>query len=81
MFLLDFTHSPGSALLHGFMKGLAAPVVLYHQEYAPAVQNLTPVVVPSGHVTDRLAEDWSRIGVDMNNAVARYGSPATKTSR
>ncbi len=74
MYILDFENSPHQAFLHGFAKGLAAPVCLYHIEPPPVIPH-TFITPPSLTVRQAIESDWARVGSDFNEAVSRYGAP------
>lgn len=62
MFILDFDKKPSAAFMHGFVKGLAAPVSLFHHEEAPAVPEVTPIASPRIGVQQAMARNWVRVG-------------------
>ncbi len=69
MFIIDFNSNSRSAFWHGFVKGLAAPVCLYHSEALPAikVEYVKPSVAPSAK--DALALDWRHVGQDLRGVI------------
>ncbi|MDR0380358.1 MAG: hypothetical protein LBI62_10545 [Candidatus Accumulibacter sp.] len=72
MFTLNFKHTSRQAFFHGFMKGMAAPVMLYHFEQAlpiPAVERIQSDVKS---VKEALSRDWARVGNDMRAAIDSY---------
>lgn len=81
MFLIDFDATPTKALVHGFVKGLGAPVVLYHMEPAPVLPAITYLSAPTTSLDQELASDWRRVGADLQNVVSRHGqTPSEQTS-
>lgn len=76
MFLLDFRRAPAQAFRHGFLKGLAAPVLLFHAEPLPPAAIVAPVAMPERSDREALAGDWRRVGGDLRAALARHGKAA-----
>lgn len=72
MFVIDFKLSRKQAFSHGFLKGLAAPVMLYHAEAAPDLPAANYVVLPSVSPAQAIAGDWMRIGSDMQNVIKKH---------
>ena len=82
MFILDFNRTASQAFAHGFLKGLAAPVMLYHVEPSPTIKLVEFVMYPTLPTDRVLAGDWHRIGVDLNSVIEReYGTKTDKFSR
>lgn len=75
MFLIDFQRTPAQAFRHGFLKGLAAPVMLFHTE-ALSLPAVAPLVTPLRSDSEALAGDWRRVGGDLRRAIARHGEAA-----
>lgn len=73
MFVIDFDATPAKSFMHGFTKGLAAPVMLYHAETAPTIPSIEPVRVGGRKSQCALASDWARIGSDMRAVIDRHG--------
>lgn len=80
MFLIDFNHSRKKAFVHGFVKGLAAPVMLFHFEYAPVVPQVPYLMPTTMPIHDVLANDWLRIGEDMTRVIERHGKATEATA-
>lgn len=80
MFVIDFDRSHRQAFFHGFVKGMAAPVMLYHAEQAPAVPYVTYLEAPNTSVGQTLAADWWRIGGDLQRVIDRHGKESSTTS-
>ena len=78
MYLLNFKDSPQQSFAHGFLKGLAAPVMLFHSEAAPPVPEVEYLQPPIGSVRDALAGDWKKIGGDMKVVIGRHGKVTDK---
>lgn len=62
MFTLDFDSTPASAFLHGFVKGLAAPVSIYHVEHAPPVPSYTPVIYQRTSTCNVMQRNFGIVG-------------------
>jgi hypothetical protein len=69
MSVLNFKHTSRQAFLDGFMKGMAAPVMLYHLELDPPIPVLEPIRTEKLSVMEALARDWARVGGDMRAAI------------
>lgn len=78
MFLLDFDATPAKAFAHGFVKGLGAPVVLYHMESAPVLPTIAYLSAPTTSFEHELAADWRRVGADLQNVISRHGQTPTE---
>lgn len=76
MFLIDFKRTPPQAFRHGFLKGLAAPVMVFHAELLPDIPAIAPVPLPARSDREALAGDWRRVGGDLRAALARHGEAA-----
>jgi hypothetical protein len=73
MFLtLDFNKSTRAAFSNGFLKGLAAPVMLYNVEPPPPIPQVTMIQAPSYPVAEAFARDWAAIAGDLQTAINRY---------
>jgi hypothetical protein len=81
MFLIDFQQSPRRAFLHGFLKGLAAPVMLFHAEAPLALPSITPLPVRRVSDAEALAGDWRRVGADLGAVIARHGQGTPQDAR
>lgn len=77
MLLIDFNSKPRVAFAHGFLKGLAAPVVLFGNFAAPQIPAVQQIVPPGQRST--IAGDWSKIGDDIRNATTSYVKEASAT--
>lgn len=73
MILIDFNGSPAQAFRHGFLKGLAAPALLFNVDAVPAPIAVAPLTVPPRTDAEALAGDWQRVGDDLRRALARHG--------
>lgn len=69
MFVLDFKHTSRQAFFHGIMKGMAAPLMLYHVEPALHIPAPAPIRPCMPSVKDALVRDWARVGDDMYAAL------------
>lgn len=81
MQLIDFNDSKAGALAHGFLKGLAAPVMLFHTEAAPKVPPVTFLQPVMRSDFESMQHDWKMIGSDMQSVVKRYEQNQTNTTR
>ncbi len=81
MYLIDFTRSAARAFAHGFLKGLAAPVMLRHAETMPRVRARIIKTPGPASVEEALARDWRRVGRDICAAIEAYEQEARKTPR
>lgn len=80
MFVIDFENSPAAAFWNGFIKGMAAPVSLYHNEPAPGIPSYKFVEPPSVEVGLALSGDWVKIGADMNKVIYQHGQTDKKAA-
>lgn len=81
MYLIDFDSTPAKAFLHGVMKGMAAPVMLYHREPAPAIPKV--LIKPQANklsVQQQLANDWLKIGGDLAAVMERHAEESHMTT-
>lgn len=76
MFKLDFDDSPREALLHGFIKGLSAPAVLFNSELAPPLPPITPIMPPQSTPSSAVRGDWATVGNDLKKVIDAHGSTA-----
>lgn len=80
MFILNFDSSATKAFAHGFVKGLAAPVMLYHNEYAPPLPIVQYLPVSNVTTSDNVAADWQRVGNDFHCVIDSYGTNTKQSS-
>ena len=73
MFTLDFGRSGRKAFTGGFLRGLAAPAMLYRSPEFPPLPKFEPVTAPSYPIEQALAGDWARIGADMRKVIEQHG--------
>ncbi len=73
MFVIDFNATPAQSFAQGFIKGLAAPVMLYHVETAPEAPHISPIQAPPRLSCDALAGDWCKIGRDLRAVIDQHG--------
>lgn len=76
MFLINFHHTRRQAFSRGFLKGLAAPVMLYHFENVEATSQVPYVVPPNVQASDALHSDWSKVGQAIKSAAKKHGKAA-----
>lgn len=82
MFNIDFKDSQSAALLHGFIKGISAPAVLFNLEEAPPVPAVKQVSPPQLSPAQSLRGDWVAIGSDFKRVIDAHGSTtATEDAR
>ena len=81
MFTLDFRGGRRRALAHGFLKGLAAPVMLYHLEDAPSIPQFVEIKPPNYSIAEALAGDWVRIGKDMSKVIEQNGKVTAEATK
>lgn len=74
--LIDFDLTPRTALARGFVKGLAAPALLFSTHAIGAVAAVPQVSAPQRPHGDSgsLSGDWARIGFDLTRAIEKHGS-------
>jgi hypothetical protein len=80
--LIDFSETRRSALLRGFLKGLAAPVVLFSHHSAPALPQVTQITPPVRPYGDAgvLSSDWARIGLGLHAATTQHAQASAQTT-
>lgn len=80
--IIDFSSNQGEALVRGFMKGLAAPAVLFATHAVPVLSEVAPVAAPArrGGDAGALASDWARIGAGLTLAVQHHHGQAQATN-
>lgn len=82
MFSIDFKDGQTDSLLHGFIKGLSAPAVLFNLEEAPPVPAVEQVLPPKSSPAKSLRGDWAAIGNDFRKVIDAHGSTtATEAAR
>ena len=79
MFILNFHHTQIEAFVHGFVKGLGAPAVLFHNEPAPTVPQVVMVSAPQTPIDQVLPGDWRKIGSDFDTVIAANGKTTSPT--
>jgi hypothetical protein len=73
MVIIDFNETKKQAFMHGFSKGMAAPVMLFGGFTAPTLPEVQQIIPPSVNDADALEGDWRNIGMDFNNVIKRHG--------
>jgi hypothetical protein len=73
MLIINFSNTPKQAFAHGFIKGLAAPMILFGNYTAPPLPEINWISLPSDSPDQSLANDWKNIGTDFKNAIVIYG--------
>lgn len=71
--LTNFEQSSGEAFLQGMLQGMAAPLSLFCISAPPPLPKIDYVTLKMLDTKTALAQDWKRIGVDMQNVIDRYG--------
>lgn len=66
MNIVDFTHLPSQAFATGFMKGMAAPVMLFANFPMPVIDVQVSVVEAPKHSGNA----WEAVGDDMRKVFA-----------
>jgi len=52
---------------HGFLRGLSSPAYLFgYRDFIPNKRELAPRA-------GSLSDDWAKIGIDLRNAITKYG--------
>jgi hypothetical protein len=77
VFVLDFKHTSRKAFFHGFMKGVAAPVMLYSVQQAPAIPAPEPIRPNVHSPKEALARDWAQVENDMRSVIDSYVEAAS----
>lgn len=73
MLLIDFSETPKKAFARGFLKGLAAPMVLFSNYHAPSLPDIKWVTLPKESTDQTLINDWIKIGGDINKVIVLHG--------
>jgi hypothetical protein len=73
MQLIDFNNSKNRALAHGFIKGLCAPIMLFHSEQAPSIPRIDFIKPLQRSDFEAIKGDWNKIGNDIKIVVDKYG--------
>jgi hypothetical protein len=73
MILIDFYASPAKSFLHGFMKGLAAPLVLFGRFQAPELPEVMTVSATAS--VNGMSRDWISVSHDLSTAIAKNARP------
>lgn len=73
MLLINFSETPKKAFARGFIKGLAAPMVLFGNYPAPSLPELKWVTIPKESTDQMLINDWIKIGNDINRVIVLHG--------
>jgi hypothetical protein len=63
---------PQAAFLHGMVKGLVAPFILYGHFTMPAAMPVVEAVQPV-RMRPEARSDWEAVGADVRAALSRYG--------
>jgi hypothetical protein len=72
MYVIDFKVTRRQAFAHGFLKGLAAPIMLYHTEYLTKAPDVVYITAPTSPPERALAGDWARLGNDIQTVIDRH---------
>ena len=68
--ILTYPSTRRQALVRGFWKGLAAPVMLFGVGAAPIIPEPIQISPPGLTGEDALRSDWTRLGVDFQVVIA-----------
>jgi len=66
-------HTPFRAFLNGLLKGMAAPLALYHRTDWEPLPDFKRVFKKQPTDAEALANDWKVIGEDLRIAMFDYG--------
>lgn len=70
--LLDFSHNKKDAFLNGFVKGLAAPIMLFGMFPIPPLADIT--YISTDTISQKsLYDDWNVIGSDFAKVISTHG--------
>lgn len=78
MLLLDLTSTKEQAFANGFMKGVAAPLILFSNFAAPKLQGVSYVEPQTSTVNQAISSDWAMVGNDISVAAGKYGKAAAR---
>ncbi|TXH38826.1 MAG: hypothetical protein E6Q94_01620 [Burkholderiaceae bacterium] len=70
MYVIDLDSTAKDAFVHGFVKGLAAPVCLYHSEPLPKLANVMTVVYHPHSPKQDMARSWAAVGEDLRKVIS-----------
>lgn len=70
--LLDFSYANHQAFLHGFFKGLTAPVSLFGRFDFPDIQEIEKITVSPIDAEQAFENDWIAIGGDFKKVITSY---------
>jgi hypothetical protein len=59
--------------INGFMSGLAAPVLFYQNYFLPPIPQLPQISAPTMPLDQCMAENWRKIGGDIDVVIKRHG--------
>jgi len=77
--LLDFSHNNSEAFVRGFIKGLAAPILLFGMFPAPPMMN-APFISLDSVTKKSINDDWNAIGCDFAKVISAHAQ-ANQTDR
>ncbi|SJM94996.1 hypothetical protein [Crenothrix polyspora] len=73
MLIIDFKSTPKRAFIHGFLKGISAPFMLFGQFSAPPKRKIEQITAPNLTAKQALENDWKVIGADFYKVIDTYG--------
>ena len=76
--IIDFNTTSRQAFKHGFIKGLAAPVMLFGNFAAPTLP-IIPAIQLDFNQQNAFDKDWQEIGKDFRKVIANYESETKAT--
>jgi len=73
----DVENTPLRAFLNGLLKGMAAPLKIYHRENMEPLPEFKRVFKKQPSDAEALANDWKTVGEDLRIAMFDYGQRQT----
>ncbi len=73
MLMLNYEATQAESFRHGFIKGLAAPIMLFGSFQVPKTIDVITVEATQQQVANPLANDWAMVGHDLRSAISAYG--------
>ena len=76
MLVIRLEDDSSNAFRRGFMKGMAAPLMIYNVTEAPAIHNVFQIVAPNYGVEEAMKRDWSAVGSDIRTVMDEHAETA-----
>lgn len=73
MLMLNYEATQAESFRHGFIKGLAAPIMIFGSFQVPKTIDVITVEATQQQVANPLANDWAMVGQDLRSAISAYG--------